>query len=149
MEKLDPEIRESPSGRIFKKKLGSQIRPPQNFVYGIHNQKGVAYLTQLRVGLSKLNFHKFKHNFKDTINPPCPTNDGKEDIEHFLLICHSFNEPREVSSLLSKMYSKSMVNLDDNILQILSFGNDDFPLEANKIILNLKIKYLFETKRFD
>ena len=62
--KLDPEIRQAPSVSVFKKKLISQIRSPANSVYGIHNQKGVAHLTQLRVGLSKLNFHKFENNFK-------------------------------------------------------------------------------------
>ena len=35
-------------------------------------------------GLSKLNFNKFKPNFRDTINPMCPTKDGIEDAEHFL-----------------------------------------------------------------
>ena len=48
----------------------------------------------LRMGLCKLNFHKFKHNFKDTINPMCPVNDGIEDTEHFLLLCNSFREQR-------------------------------------------------------
>ena len=40
-------------------------------------------LTQLRVGLSKLNFHKFRHNFRDTVNPLCPANDGVEDTGTF------------------------------------------------------------------
>ena len=92
--KLDPEIRESSSVSVLKKKLFSKIRPPANSIYGIHNPKGIAYLTQLRMGLSKLNFHKFKHNFKDTINPMCPVNDGVEDTEHFLLLCNSFREQR-------------------------------------------------------
>ena len=63
--KLDPEIRLSPS-------------------------LSLAILTQLRVGLSKLKFHKFRHNFRDTVNPLCPVNDGVEDTEHFLLLCHSY-----------------------------------------------------------
>ena len=50
-----------------------------------------SYLSQVRVGLSKLNFHKFKHNFRDAINPLCPTNDGIEDTEHFLLLCPAFD----------------------------------------------------------
>ena len=87
-------VRASTSVSNFKKNLFSQIRPPANSVYGIHNPKGIAYLTQLRVGLSKLNFHKFGHNFKDTINPMCPINDGIEDTEHFLLLCNSFTEYR-------------------------------------------------------
>ena len=92
--KLDPTIRESSSVNVFKKKLFSMIRPSAGPLYGIHNPKGVAYLTQLRLGLSKLNFHKFKHNVKDTINPMCPVNDGVEDAEHFMLLCNSFNEHR-------------------------------------------------------
>ena len=47
-----------------------------------------------RVGLSKLCFHKFKHNFKDSINPMCPSNDGIETTEHFLLLCPSFEVER-------------------------------------------------------
>ena len=81
-------------------------RPPANSVYGIHNPKGIAYLTQLRVGLSRLNFHKFRHNFKDTINPMCPINDGIEDTEHFLLLCSSFIEYRRIFSLVLTMCSK-------------------------------------------
>ena len=80
---LCPEIRLAPTIAIFKKKLLSKIRPPAKSVFGIHDPIGLSYLTQLRVGLSKLNFHKFKHNFRDTINPMCPTNDGIENTEHF------------------------------------------------------------------
>ena len=49
----------------------------------------------LRSGLSKINLHKFMHNFKDTINPTCPVNYGIEDAEHFLLLCNSFIEQRQ------------------------------------------------------
>ena len=63
-------------------------------MYGIYDPKGLAVRTQLWVGFSKLNFDKFKHNFRDTINPVCPANDEVEDTEHFLLLCHSFNGPR-------------------------------------------------------
>ena len=41
--KLDPEIRESSSVSVLKKKLFSQIRPPANSVYGIHNPKGISF----------------------------------------------------------------------------------------------------------
>ena len=87
---LCTEIRLAPTVAIFKKKLLSKIRPPAKSVFGIHDLIGLSYLTQLRVGLSKLNFHKFKHNFRDTINPMCPRNDGIENREHFLLLCPSF-----------------------------------------------------------
>ena len=91
---LDPGIRLAPSVGVFKKKLISIIRPPVKSTFGIHNPTGQSYLTKLRAGLSKLNFHKFKYYFRDTLNPMCPTNDGIEDTEHFLLLCPSFAEPR-------------------------------------------------------
>ena len=69
--KLDEEIRLAPSIAVFKTKLLSKIRPLPNFVFRINDPTGLSYLTQLRVGLSKLNFHKFKHNFRDTTNPMC------------------------------------------------------------------------------
>ena len=65
-EKLDPEIRLSSSVNIFKRKLTSIIRPPPKLVYRIHDPKGLSILMQLCVGLSKLNFHRFKHNCRDT-----------------------------------------------------------------------------------
>ena len=71
------------------KKIFLIIRPPVRSIFGIQDPKGLSYLTQLRVGLSKLNFHKFKYNFADTIHPMCPTNDGIKDTEHFLLLCPS------------------------------------------------------------
>ena len=91
---LDPETRVSPSVNNFKKLLTSKIRPSGKSVFGIYDRKGIAYLTQLRVGLSQLNFHKFQHNFKDTVDALCPISDCIEDTEHFLLYCDSFKEPR-------------------------------------------------------
>ena len=119
-------LRASTSVGFFKRNLFSQARHPANSVYGIHNPKGIAYLTQLRVGLSKLNFHKFRHNIKDTINPMSPINDGIEDTEHFLLLCSSFTEHRR--SLLAgandvlQIYGYSE-SLGSNILQLLLYGN--------------------------
>ena len=84
----------APSVAVFKKKLLSIIRPPAKYVFGIHDPIGLSYLTQIRVGLSRLKFHKFRHNFRDTIDPMCPTNDGIEDTEHFLLLCPSFDIQR-------------------------------------------------------
>ena len=53
---LNPELRHAPSVAVFKKKILSIIRPLSTSVFGIHDSKGLFYLTQLRVGLGKLNF---------------------------------------------------------------------------------------------
>ena len=58
--KLDPEIRLAPSIAAFKTKPLSEFRPWPKSVFQIHDPTGLSHLTQLRVGLSKLNFHKFK-----------------------------------------------------------------------------------------
>ena len=51
-------------------------------------------LTRLRLGLSHLNEHKFKHGFNDTINPICICGGEIESINHFFLYCPEYCEAR-------------------------------------------------------
>ena len=109
--------------------------------------------TQLRVGLSKLNFHKFKHNCRDTINPMCPTNDGIEDTEHFLLLCPSFDIQRRdllagVSELL-RPYVRISSLPNNAVVQILLYGDKDFSIDVNKNILKLTLNFIHKTGRFN
>ena len=131
----------------------SIIRPPAKSVYGIHDPKGLSYLTQLRVGLSKLNFHKFKHNFRDTINPMCPTSDGIEDTEHFLLLCPSFDVQRQdllagIVELLRPFVSITDFS-NDALTQLLLYGNQELSYDLNKNILKLTLRFIHESGRFD
>ena len=150
-EKLDPEIKQSCSVSVFKKRLLAIIRPPSKKVYNIHDPKGLSILTQLRVGLSKLNFHKFKHNFSDTLNPLCPINDGVEDTEHFLLLCHAYDE--ETLDLLSSVNAilrhHELINLtNENLLQILLYGHEKLSYDLNTKILEATLKYIQASERF-
>ena len=101
---------------------------------------------------SKLDYDKFKHNFRDTINPMCPTNDGIEDTEHFLLLCPSFDTQRRdllagVSELVQPL--AQIDSLSRNVLlQLLLYGDKDFPDDVNKIILQLTIDFIHKTGRF-
>ena len=150
--RLDPEIREPPSLSIFRKRLLLKIRPFHNSVYGIYNPKSISYLTQLGVGLSKLNYYKFKHNFADTVSPMCLANDGIENTEHFLLLCHSFdNKRRSLPAGVNEIFKAvgNIVGLNESLLQILLYGDKNLSDDANKQILDLTIKYILETKRFD
>ena len=88
--KLDPSITLSSSLSSFRIKLLKLIRTPPKPVYSIYDPIGLAILIQLRVGLSKSSSHKFRHNFRETINPLCPSNYGTEDTEHYLLLCLSY-----------------------------------------------------------
>ena len=149
---LDPEVRLEPSVAVFKKKLLVIICSPAKSVFGIHDPLGLSYLSQLRVGLSKLNFHKFKHNFKDTLNPLYPTNDGIEDTEHFLLLWPSFDAQRrdllaEISQLLQPFVQIN--NLSNIVLiKLLLYGDKDFSDSINKSILQLTINFIHKTGRF-
>ena len=150
---LDPEIRLAPSVAIFKTKLLSIIRPHAKPIFGIHDPTGLSHLSQIRVGLSRLNFHKFKHNFRDTVNPMCPTNEGIEEAEHLLLPCPSFDVQRRhllagVSVLLRQFVEiNSLPN--DVLRQILLYGDKILSNEMNKSILELTLVFIRNTGRFD
>ena len=150
---LDPEIRLAPSLSIFKTKLLSIIRPPPaKSVFDIHDPSGLSYLTQLRVVLSKLNFHKSNHNFRDTINPMCPTNDGIEDTEHILLLCPSFVMHRRdlLTSILALGRPFGYLSLSNkDLTQLLLFGGKDLTNELNRKIFELTLRYIHNTRRFD
>ena len=150
--KLDPEIRLSPSVNVFKSKLLSLIRPPAGSVFGIHDPIGLSYLSQIRVGLSRLNFHKFMHNFKDTVNPMCPTNDGIEDTEHFLLLCPSFDLLRRdllagVSNLI-RLFAPINTFSNSALIQLLLYDDKDLPDDINKDIIQLTLNFIHRTGRF-
>ena len=153
--KLGPELRHAPSVAVFKKKLLSVIRPPPSAksVFGINDPKGLSYLTQLRVGLSKFNLHKFKHNFRDTVNPMCPTNDGIEDTEYFLLLCPSFDVQRqdllaEIARLLQLVIQIADLS-NDALTQLLLYSDHDLSNNLNRSILELTLRFIHETGRFD
>ena len=141
--KLPHEIRESPTICIFKNKLLSLIRPPPKQVYSIHDPTGLAILTQLRVGLSRLNLHKFRHNFRDTLNPMCPSNDGVEDTEHFWLHCHSYDACRTdlLDCVNSTLQPYDLPNLSNAlILKLILYGDERLSFDSNSEILKATLR---------
>ena len=67
--KLDYNIRNSSSFNIFRKSILKFIRPSGNSFFNCHNPKEIKFITRLRLGLSHLREHKFKHSFPDFLNP--------------------------------------------------------------------------------
>ena len=130
----------------------SIILPTAKSLFGIFDPIGLSYLLQIRVGLSKLNFHKFKHNFRDTINPMCPTNDGIENAEHFSLLCPAFDIQRRdlltgVSELLRPVVQ--IDTLSNNVLvQYLLNGNKELCDDVHKNIIKKTINVIHKTGRF-
>ena len=138
---------------VFKSEILALIRPPSKPAYGIHDPKGLPILTQLRVGLSKLNFHKFRRNFSDTTDPMCPANNGVKDMEHYLLLCQSYEEPRrELLNGFNKILPLSVIsNLSNELLvDLIPYGNERLPPDINKRLIHSEatLKFIHATKCF-
>ena len=85
--KLDPDKRSCQSYESFRKALLNVIRPSENKIFNIYDQVGIRLLTRLRLGLSHLCEHKFRHNFEDTLNPLCSCSIEAETTLHFFPRC--------------------------------------------------------------
>ena len=70
------------------------IRPSGIIVFNCHNPKEIKLLTKLRLGLSHLREHKFKHNFQDSLNPICSCVNDIEMSAHFLRHCPNISNKR-------------------------------------------------------
>ena len=75
----------------------------------------------------------------------CLTNDGIEDTEHFSLLLPCFDLQRQ--NLLPGIYALlrplGYVNLkNEALLQLLLYGDDDFPSSLNRHILELKLQFI-------
>ena len=146
--KLDLNIRNPASLNTFKKKILNFIRPSANSIFDIHNPLGIKLLTRLRLGLSHLHEHKFRHCFQDTLNPLCECGKYIESTMHFFLHCTNFLIPRQ--TLFQKIR-----DIDDSILsqsetqltQTLLYGNQNYHSSVNRLIIISTIEYLISTER--
>ena len=78
--KLDTKIKNLRSLSTFKKALLVFCKTEENS--NVHNPIGVKYLDRLRLNFSYLNENKFRHNFRDTVNPLCCCNTETETTSH-------------------------------------------------------------------
>ena len=67
--KLDDKITGATSFSLLKTTLIKIGRPHTNSIYKISNPIGVRLLKRLRLGLTHLNEHKFRHNVAACVNP--------------------------------------------------------------------------------
>ena len=88
---------------------------------------------------------------RDSINPKCPTNDGIETREHFLLLCPSFEAERR--NLLTRVFQLlrpyGYIDLSNEVLaQLLLYGDRYLPNDLNRNILELTLQYIHANVRF-
>ena len=82
----------------------------------------------------------------------CPSNDGIEDTEHFLLLCPSFDLQRRdlLAGVLAISRPFGHNNLSNKVLtQYLLYGNKDLSIDLNRKILELTLAFIHNTGRFD
>ena len=148
--KLDLNIRNSESLNIFKKTLLNFIRPSGSTVFNCHNPKGVKLLTRLRLGLSHLREHKFKHSFQDSLNPICSCGNDIETSAHYLLHCPNFsNERSTFLNIIGSIDRNILTRSDSQVTETLLYGNSNSNNITNTLILNATIDFLIAAKRLD
>ena len=143
-------LKKTPSLAVFKKSILEFIRPSPNSVFNCHIPIGIKYLTRLRVGLSHLREHKFKHGFQDLLNPMCLCGNDIESTIHFFLHCPSFANERRTLLLTLEQIDKNLTKKDDlSLAETLLFGDKFMNIKVNTQILSATIHYILSTKRFD
>ena len=137
---------ETLSFKHFLLKIG---RPTAKPTYNIHNPIGLKFLTRLRLGLSQLNEHKFKHNFQDCVNPLCSCSLEIESLSHLFLHCHNFTNIS--ATLLDDLQSvdRSIISFPDNeLVDLILYGTPNFNLNQNNKILSSSISFIIKSERF-
>ena len=145
---LEIDIKNSESYATFEKSNLGFIRPSENPNFNSHNSSGINLITRLRLGLSHLREHNFRHNFQDTLNPICSCEENIETTTHYLLHCSNFLNERMTLLI-------NLQNGEENILhrnysrvsEILLFDNSSFNDAKNTSILYSTIQYIFDTKK--
>ena len=148
--KLDINLRNAKSFLKFRNSLLKIGRPMQNSIYNIHDPVGIKYLTRLRLGLSHLNEHKFRHNFQDCLNPLCSCSLEVETTNHYFLHCHYYNDIRKI--LLDTVIEITNICLsdfsDETLVNLLLYGNSIYSLEENKEVIKASINFILLSQRF-
>ena len=102
----------------------------------------------MRLGLSHLGDHKFRHNFQDCVSPMYSCG---QDIEttHFLLHCPNRHCVRKtLFHKINKVSGNILRQSDSTITKILLFGDIKLDFEINKILLMSTIEFISLTERF-
>ena len=135
---------------MFRNLSLKSVRSKQRLIFDLHSPIGLKHLTRLRLGLSHLREHKFKHNFQDSINPLCSCGRDIETTEHFFLQCQNFSHLRltllnSISNIdpdLKNRNSKELTNL-------LLYGNSKFDSIVNNKVLSCSIQFILSSDRFN
>ena len=138
-----------PTKQKLKSDTTSLYRPIPRSIFGIYDPSGIRHIFLLRLNLSPLKDHKWRHNFADTCSNKCLCNEGKEDTTHYLLLCSSFNTQRgTLTTSVKEILSKYNLESEWNKAETYLYGNHIISREDNKNIILQTIRYIKDTNRF-
>ena len=80
--KIDVNIRNSAPCNVLKRVVLKFIRSETNQVFNVDGSKGLKFLTRIRLELSHLVDHKFRHHFQDCVNRICSCGQEIETSTH-------------------------------------------------------------------
>ena len=133
----------------FKSKILKFIRPSENSIFHCNNPKGIQLLTRLRLDLSHLRDHKFKHNFQDTLNPIGNCGDDIETSRHYLFHCSLYTNERLALLNVIQGIDNSILELaESHIVEVLLYGRKFLDISSNTNILNATTDFLLQTKKY-
>lgn len=135
---LDASVRNSPTIVSFKNRIRNMsVKSPGYYHEGIRKLSIIH--ARLRHQCSQLHADLYRINVID--NPKCRCNAPLEDVIHYLLECPLY--------LNERVRLFSSINENDQNIEVLLFGNDDYDDKTNsKIFENVRI-YIKHSKRFD
>ena len=118
-------------------------------MFNVDNSEGLKILTTIRLRLSHLGDHNFRHNFQDCVNPICSCGQEIEISIHFLLQCSNYHCARQtLFKKINKIDSTILKQNDQVITKLLFFGNEKLKAAQNKSILTSTFEFLQATERF-
>ena len=135
---LPAQTRESASLNIFKNKLNNDMVTPPRY-YNTGKRLGQILHARLRTKCSALRQHLYSKNIID--NPEC-TCGLIEDTNHYLFVCHRFDDLRR--ELLNSISGICHPNLN-----VLLNGDPSLSFNQNKDIFLAVQDFIIKTKRFE
>ena len=102
-------------------------------MFNIDSSEGLKFLTRIRLGLSLLADHKFRHNLQDCVNPICSCGREIETSTHFLLHCSNYYCVKQtLFKKVNKIDSTILKQNDQVITKLLLFSNEKQLLKTNR-----------------
>ena len=129
----------------FRKSLLSFIKPTCSSLFSVHHPVGVKLLARLRLGVSHLREHKFRHNFHDTLNPLCSCSLEPETTLHYLLCSHNFSSARLTLMNDLNLIDPTISQLNETALaNILLYGDSRKSKSENSKICRVQSNIYFQ-----